>query len=141
MLATFCGQLMGTAAGNHVYARGGWIRSGSTSVGFLGASLLFCFIRGPWETGWVGWRGGWSLRKKDKASADGKTAETTFYQARDKVDEEQVVSDLPSTEKALEEMASEEKNGDTPGKEDRGDSESEVAKSEKDADIMARPLE
>ncbi|KAF2111858.1 major facilitator superfamily domain-containing protein, partial [Lophiotrema nucula] len=29
MVATFCGQLVGTAAGNHIYARGGWIASGS----------------------------------------------------------------------------------------------------------------
>ncbi|KAF2083211.1 MFS general substrate transporter, partial [Saccharata proteae CBS 121410] len=29
MVATFCGQLMGTAAGNHIYDQGGWVRSGS----------------------------------------------------------------------------------------------------------------
>jgi len=77
MVATFCGQLMGTAAGNHIYANGGWIRSGSASVGFIGAALLFCLIRGPWETSWVGWSGGWSMRKKVVGSADGKTAEKT----------------------------------------------------------------
>lgn len=77
MVATFCGQLMGTAAGNRIYANGGWIRSGSASVGFIGAALLFCLIRGPWETSWVGWSGGWSMRKKVVGSADGKTAERT----------------------------------------------------------------
>ncbi|KAF2457878.1 major facilitator superfamily domain-containing protein [Lineolata rhizophorae] len=72
MVATFGGQLTGTAVGNHVYARAGWIGSGSASVGFIGAGLLCCAARGPWETRWVGWRGGWSIIKKDKKTADGK---------------------------------------------------------------------
>lgn len=75
MVATFCGQLTGTASGSHIYARGGWIGSGSASVGFVGAAILVMVARGPWETGWVGWRGGWSFRKKDARSADGKTVE------------------------------------------------------------------
>lgn len=75
MVATFCGQLMGTAVGNRVYAAGGWIRSGSASVGFIGAALLVCFLRGPWETGWIGWGGGWNLKKKVVGSSDGKTVE------------------------------------------------------------------
>jgi predicted MFS family arabinose efflux permease len=65
MVSVFCGQLVGTAAGNSLYARGGWIRSGSASVGFVGAALCVCFLRGPWEPGWVGWHGGWSLRRRD----------------------------------------------------------------------------
>ncbi len=43
------------------------MRSGSASVGFVGAALVFCFARGPWEKGWVGWRGGWGLRRRDLA--------------------------------------------------------------------------
>lgn len=65
MVCVFCGQLMGTAAGNHLYAHGGWIRSGSASVGFLCAALCVCFARGPWAKGWLGWRGGWSIRRRD----------------------------------------------------------------------------
>ncbi|GAB7349905.1 hypothetical protein MBLNU459_g0595t1 [Dothideomycetes sp. NU459] len=72
MVATFCGQLVGTAAGNHLYARAGWLASGSYSVGSIGMALLFCFARGPWEEGWFGWSGGWSVRKKNAQSADGK---------------------------------------------------------------------
>jgi predicted MFS family arabinose efflux permease len=141
MLSTFLGQLTGTAAGNRVYAAGGWIRSGSASVGFICASVLFCLIRGPWEEGWIGWGGGFSLRKRDQSTADGRTVETTFYQAERRdtvvvsdletghVDEKDnastadksvmgdgskadisvagPITDKPSTEKALEEMASE----------------------------------
>lgn len=63
-VSIFCGQLVGTSACNHLYAHGGWIRSGSANVGFLGAALLVCFLRGPWETRWLGWRGGWDLRPR-----------------------------------------------------------------------------
>lgn len=67
MVSVFVGQLVGTAAGNALYAHGGWVMSGSANVGFIGAALVCCFARGPWEKGWVGWSGGWSLRRKDLA--------------------------------------------------------------------------
>lgn len=67
MVSVFVGQLVGTAAGNALYAHGGWVKSGSASVGFVGAALMCCFARGPWEKGWVGWRGGWGLRRRDLA--------------------------------------------------------------------------
>lgn len=70
MLSVFCGQLAGTAVGNKLYARGGWIGSGSCSVGFLGVALCLCFVRGPWEKGWVGWHGGWSVRRRDLGPTD-----------------------------------------------------------------------
>ncbi|KAK6439008.1 hypothetical protein LTR95_004794 [Oleoguttula sp. CCFEE 5521] len=72
MLAVFCGQLTGTSVGSHLYARGGWIASGSFSMGSIGVALLLCLVRGPWEDGWVGWSGGWSVLKKDRRSGDGK---------------------------------------------------------------------
>ncbi|KAL8990033.1 MAG: hypothetical protein Q9169_008224, partial [Polycauliona sp. 2 TL-2023] len=64
MICTFCGQLTGTAVGNHNFATGGWISSGSTSVGFLAAALLVCAVRGPREERWVGWKGGWRIRNE-----------------------------------------------------------------------------
>ncbi|MCJ1271141.1 hypothetical protein MMC22_011040 [Lobaria immixta] len=64
IVSVFCGNLMGTAVGNHLYAQGGWIRSGSANVGFVGVALVICFLRGPWENGWIGWRGGWNLRPR-----------------------------------------------------------------------------
>jgi predicted MFS family arabinose efflux permease len=79
MVSTFCGQLIGTAAGNHIYAAAGWLGSGSASVGFIGTAILVIIARGPWEENWVGWRGGWSMRKKDPNSADGKTTEKTHF--------------------------------------------------------------
>lgn len=66
MISAFVGQLTGTAVGNHVFARGGWVRSGSVSVGFLAAAGGVCFLRGPREEGWVGWRGGWGLRREGR---------------------------------------------------------------------------
>ncbi|KAI1438444.1 MFS general substrate transporter [Xylaria sp. CBS 124048] len=63
MVFSFAGQLTGTAVGNHLYAQGGWIWSGSASVAFMGAAVLVGLARGPRETGWVGWKGGWKIRK------------------------------------------------------------------------------
>lgn len=64
MVFTFCGQLMGTAVGSRVYARWGWVASGSVSVGFVCVSLGVCAVRGPGEEGWVGWTGGWAVRRR-----------------------------------------------------------------------------
>ena len=75
MVATFCGQLVGTSVGSNLYDRGGWIASGSYSMGSIGAALIVCLLRGPWETGWIGWHGGWSIRKKVANSSDGKVVE------------------------------------------------------------------
>lgn len=75
MVATFGGQLVGTSAGAHLYAKGGWIASGSYSMGSIGMALLFTFARGPWEDGWYGWHGGWAIKKKSRESADGKNDE------------------------------------------------------------------
>ena len=65
MVSVFVGQIVGTSVGNTLYAQGGWHRSGSASLGFIGAALCFCFAKGPWEKGWVGWRGGWGIRRRD----------------------------------------------------------------------------
>lgn len=69
MLCTFAGQLTGTSAGANLYARGGWVASGSLSVAFVGLSFLICLARGPYEEGWIGWTGGWDVRKKTLAEA------------------------------------------------------------------------
>ncbi|KAL8657696.1 MAG: hypothetical protein Q9226_001648 [Calogaya cf. arnoldii] len=71
MISAFCGQLTGTAVGNHNFARGGWISSGSTSVGFLAAALLLCAARGPREKRWIGWGGGWRIRKDGDVAKKG----------------------------------------------------------------------
>ncbi|KAL8716249.1 MAG: hypothetical protein Q9220_000154 [cf. Caloplaca sp. 1 TL-2023] len=71
MICAFCGQLTGTAVGNHVFAIGGWTGSGSVSVGFLCAALCLCFLRGPREKGWVGWGGGWSIRREKSLQDEG----------------------------------------------------------------------
>jgi predicted MFS family arabinose efflux permease len=69
MLFTFFGQLSGTAVGNKVYADNGWIHSGSLSVGFCGGAILLLCLRGPWEQGWIGWHGGYSVKRENKDAA------------------------------------------------------------------------
>jgi predicted MFS family arabinose efflux permease len=64
MLMTFLGQLTGTSAGNEIYERGGWHASGSFSVGLVGLIFVYSGMRGPWEPGWIGWSGGFSVLKR-----------------------------------------------------------------------------
>ena len=61
----FSGQLTGTAVGNKLYAHSGWISSGSVSVGFIVGAVLVCLAKGPYESGWIGWSGGWNCRRQD----------------------------------------------------------------------------
>lgn len=138
MLATFCGQITGTAVGNKLYAEGGWIRSGSCSVGFICGTFVIVAMRGPWEEGWVGWTGGWSILKKDKNSADGKTAEVATYSVQRRSepgDLENGLREETAIEKALEEMAADEKH-ESPLHEDR-----DIGKSihEKDRHMSVKP--
>ncbi|WPG99358.1 Hypothetical protein R9X50_00217200 [Acrodontium crateriforme] len=76
MVFTFAGQLVGTSVGARLYARGGWIASGSYSMGSVGAALLIAFARGPWEKRWLGWRGGWAIRKKGREGEMAKAMDT-----------------------------------------------------------------
>ncbi|EUC45008.1 hypothetical protein COCMIDRAFT_96728 [Bipolaris oryzae ATCC 44560] len=122
MVATFCGQLIGTAAGNHVYAATGWIGSGSLSVGFVCAALCVMLAKGPYEDGWVGWSGGWSMRKKDRDSADGRTKDKALHGPVEAVE-----SKTGANEKALDELAAEEGRG--------GNTTSEPGVSKEDEEI------
>ena len=65
MVFCFTGQLTGTAVGNKLYAQSGWVSSGSASIAFIAASLIVCFANGPWNPGWLGWKGGWNCRRRD----------------------------------------------------------------------------
>ncbi len=67
MLMTFLGQLTGTSAGNKLYNEGGWVVSGSMSVGIVAFTFILCALRGPWEEGWFGWGGGFTMLKKTRA--------------------------------------------------------------------------
>lgn len=61
--------MTGTAVGNALYARGGWIESEAVNIGFVATSLLMCILRGPHEKGWVGWHGGWNMKLKHEREA------------------------------------------------------------------------
>lgn len=88
MVSVFCGQLMGTAVGNSLFSEGGWIKSGSANVGFVGAALLVSLLRGPWEKGWIGWKGGWGLRRRDLKKEAKKDEEAPRLDAQNAAAEE-----------------------------------------------------
>ena len=106
MVSVFCGQLMGTAVGNDLFAKGGWISSGSASVGFIAAALLVCFSRGPWEKGWVGWGGGWSVRRRDLGPQKGDVEKSGAGQQNGSLGD-----DESAREKMADEMAGEPTRG------------------------------
>lgn len=62
MVTGFFGMLMGTAVCNKLYAMGGWRYSGYAEIGFVVVALALCFVRGPHETRWFGYRGGWRMK-------------------------------------------------------------------------------
>jgi predicted MFS family arabinose efflux permease len=65
MMGVFCGQLMGTSVGNRLYSQGGWVLSGSVNLAFIGAALGICLLRGPAEKRWIGWGGGFPIRRME----------------------------------------------------------------------------
>ncbi|KAI1110436.1 major facilitator superfamily domain-containing protein [Nemania sp. NC0429] len=77
MIFTFAGQLFGTAVGNALYARGGWLWSGALNIAQLVVALLLVIARGPHEKGWVGWTGGWDLMKVEVVAAGAGDGTTT----------------------------------------------------------------
>lgn len=56
---------MGTSVGTAVFTKYGWRPAAALSVGFTGFTILVMFIRGPHvkRYTWVGWEGGWEMRK------------------------------------------------------------------------------
>ncbi|KAF2097271.1 MFS general substrate transporter [Rhizodiscina lignyota] len=125
MVATFLGQLMGTAAGNHIYAEGGWIASGSTSVGFSVLALIFCALRGPNETGWIGWGGGWSFTKPREEGPIAPGAPEVEVDI-----EKGSLKEMTNTEKALEEIAEEDEIENDESKEEEHDRSRDLEKSD-----------
>jgi predicted MFS family arabinose efflux permease len=68
-LVMHLGQLAGTKGGNEVYERyGGWLITGIWSIGILAAGYVVVMLRGPYESGWIGWTGGWKPRAPPKES-------------------------------------------------------------------------
>lgn len=76
MVATFCGLLMGTTVGNRLYAAGGWHYSGYGDLGFLAIAIGLLVARGPHETGWFGWGGGWGFGEKGSPSSTSGSGES-----------------------------------------------------------------
>ena len=56
---------MGTAAGTKIFLQHGWRAAAALSLGWMGFQLVTLLLRGPHvpRKRWVGWKGGWSLRR------------------------------------------------------------------------------
>ena len=93
----FCGQMAGTAVGNKLYAQSGWVLAGIANIAFVGLAIVVTLFRGPWETGWLGWAGGWSLaaEKIDRLSDTG--AEIGSGELSEGAGQSELVSSQPSS--------------------------------------------
>ncbi|GAA5862705.1 hypothetical protein JCM8547_003518 [Rhodosporidiobolus lusitaniae] len=65
LVLNFAGQLIGTSAGTRVYLTWGYRASGGLCVGLTGFQMFMLFLRSPHlpNKRWIGWSGGWELRK------------------------------------------------------------------------------
>ncbi|RYP61265.1 hypothetical protein DL770_009829 [Monosporascus sp. CRB-9-2] len=52
------------AAGNALYAKGGWTNSGALNIAQMVTGMLTIIARGLHEKGWIGWGDGWNLKDK-----------------------------------------------------------------------------
>ncbi|KAI1336475.1 MFS general substrate transporter [Xylariaceae sp. FL0016] len=96
MVFSFAGQLTGTAVGNRLYAEGGWIWSSSLSIAFIGSAIIVGLARGPRETGWIGWKGGWNVRRDEdpkKATGSSDRVMEDAVQSPEKEQQEVEVTD------------------------------------------------
>ncbi|EAL22725.1 hypothetical protein CNBB1730 [Cryptococcus deneoformans B-3501A] len=84
LLALFAGQTSGTAIMTKIYNSHGWYPTAGTAVAFLGVGMLALLLRGPHETGWIGWSGGWKVLKKEKMSDTSANAITEKFKSKKK---------------------------------------------------------
>ncbi|EPQ53019.1 MFS general substrate transporter, partial [Gloeophyllum trabeum ATCC 11539] len=60
-----CGQVMGTSVSTRLFVEGGYRAVGYFALGLAGLDLVLLFLRGPHlpNDRWVGWAGGFGMRK------------------------------------------------------------------------------
>ncbi|EPQ50062.1 MFS general substrate transporter [Gloeophyllum trabeum ATCC 11539] len=60
-----CGQVMGTSVSTRLFVEGGYRAVGYFALGLAGLDLVLLFLRGPHlpNNRWVGWAGGFGMRK------------------------------------------------------------------------------
>ncbi|KAI0691251.1 major facilitator superfamily domain-containing protein [Cerioporus squamosus] len=65
ILSLFIGQVMGTSVGSKVFTEHGWRADASLNLAWTGFTLVILFLRGPHcpRYTWIGWQGGFELRK------------------------------------------------------------------------------
>ncbi|KAK7063602.1 MFS DHA1 protein [Favolaschia claudopus] len=66
LILSVSGQVMGTAVSTQLYVEGGYKLSSGIRVAFAGVELVLLLLRGPNVSRytWVGWEGGYNLRRK-----------------------------------------------------------------------------
>ena len=107
MLSVFFGQIIGTAVGNAVYARKGWKGADAVSAGFIGLGLIFWAAKGPKETSWIGWGGGWTIKRpeeqaEEKNSSQAESDDTERATKKDEADDASETKNSSEDKKSIE---------------------------------------
>ncbi|KAF8480646.1 major facilitator superfamily domain-containing protein [Gautieria morchelliformis] len=92
IFTVFLGQLMGTAAGTKVYVQHGWQATALLSLGWMGMQFVLLLMRGPHTARktWIGWEGGWSLRRRPEPGEEAAETQSEKDTVRDTENEGKV---------------------------------------------------
>ncbi|KAH9919162.1 MFS general substrate transporter [Epithele typhae] len=104
ILSLFIGQVMGTSVSAQVFTQHGWRPTAALNLAWTGWGLFVLFLRGPHcpRYTWIGWQGGWELRKsvvdartrEEKERTEQGVVGTDGAEAEDRKEEPRV-SDVP----------------------------------------------
>lgn len=65
-----------------IYNSHGWHPTAGTAIAFLGVGIFALLVRGPHETGWIGWSGGRKVLKKEKMNDTSANAVTEKFKSK-----------------------------------------------------------
>ncbi len=108
----FIGQVMGTSVGSKVFTEHGWRADASLNLAWTGFTLIILFLRGPHcpRYTWIGWQGGFELRKSKvierqqrerEAAESGKTSHGPSGQTVDATQDSDADHDVKRTKDPL----------------------------------------
>ena len=114
ILALFIGQVMGTSVGAQVFTEHGWRPDAALNLAWTGWGLFVLFLRGPHcpRYTWIGWQGGFELRKSvvDARKREAEAAKATADEKTSAPNGEQVVEERRDEERSKDESTTEQKS-------------------------------
>ena len=110
---------MGTAVGSKVFTEHGWRADASLNLAWTGWSLFVLFLRGPHcpRYTWIGWQGGFELRKSKVLEWQQREREVAAASAINASEDEK--THVKTTQGQSRDIAEEKRVNEAPGKDER----------------------